>query len=258
MKTIKSKISLGVIFLFTVILLLSVLGILFINQLAQQSKGTIKDNYASVDYTMYMISSLDYINTSQQKSLDRSKVFDSIEVKNYAESKSIFEKNLKLETKNISEIGEAELVNQLHTAYRDYLNTYEQLKHNAQITESDIFELRESYLSVKNKILDIYKLNISAINDKTNKMQTKADDEIFYMLTVAIFSVFISLSFVYTFPSRIVEPIKELTKKIKSISERNYDQKLEISTNDELEELANAFNVMAERLKLYDAKQIDQ
>jgi len=258
MKTIKSKISLGVIFLFAVILLLSVLGILFINQLAQQSKGTIKDNYASVDYTVYMISSLDYINTSQQKSLDRSKVFDSIEVKNYAESKSIFEKNLKLETKNISEIGEAELVNQLHTAYRDYLNTYEQLKHNAQITESDIFELRESYLSVKNKILDIYKLNISAINDKTNKMQTKADDEIFYMLTVAIFSVFISLSFVYTFPSRIVEPIKELTKKIKSISERNYDQKLEISTNDELEELANAFNVMAERLKLYDAKQIDQ
>ena len=41
MKTLKSKISLGVIFLFAVILLLSVLGIMFINHLAHKSKGTI-------------------------------------------------------------------------------------------------------------------------------------------------------------------------------------------------------------------------
>lgn len=258
MKTIKSKISLGVIFLFSVIFLLSVVGILFINSLARNSKGTIKDNYASVDYTMYMVTSLDNINKLQIKRLDKKSVYDSIDVKNYLEQKTIFEKNLRLETKNISEIGEADLVNQLHTAYRDYLNIYEELKQSTRLSDSDSFALYESYLTVKNKITDIYKLNISAIYDKTNKMQSRADDAIFYMLIVVISSIVVSLSFIYKFPSKIVEPIKELTEKIKSISERNYNQKLEIKTNDELEELAHAFNTMAERLKLYDAKQIDQ
>lgn len=258
MKTIKSKISLGVIFLFSVIFLLSVVGILFINSLARNSKGTIKDNYASVDYTMYMVTSLDNINKLQIKRLDKKSVYDSIDVKNYLEQKTIFEKNLRLETKNISEIGEADLVNQLHTAYRDYLNIYEELKQSTKLSDSDSFALFESYLTVKNKITDIYKLNISAIYDKTNKMQSRADDAIFYMLIVVISSIVVSLSFIYKFPSKIVEPIKELTEKIKSISERNYNQKLEIKTNDELEELAHAFNTMAERLKLYDAKQIDQ
>jgi PAS domain S-box-containing protein len=78
------------------------------------------------------------------------------------------------------------------------------------------------------------------------------------MSIVATLSILITLSFTYTFPSRIVEPIKELTKRIKSISERNYEQKLEINSKDELGELASAFNTMAERLKLYEAKQIDQ
>jgi PAS domain S-box-containing protein len=258
MKTIKSKISLGVIFLFSVIFLLSVVGILFISSLAKNSKGTIKDNYASVDYSMYMVTSLDNLNKLQIKRLDKKSVYDSIDVRNYTEQKAIFEKNLRLETKNISEIGEADLVTQLHTAYMDYLNIYEELKQSSKLSDSDSFALYESYLSVKNKINDIYKLNISAIYDKTGKMQSRADDAIFYMLIVVISSIIISLSFIYKFPSKIVEPIKELTEKIKSISERNYDQKLEIKTNDELEDLAHAFNTMAERLKLYDAKQIDQ
>jgi len=258
MKTLKSKINLGVIFLFALILLLSVFGILFINQLAQKSKGTIVDNYSSVNYMMNMVSELDDINTFQINNLENKKYVDSVLLNKYLESKNIFEKNLQLETKTITETGEAELVHQLHSTYRDYLNTYDQLKDNPQLKEKDFEILRERYLSIGNKILDIYNVNMNAITHKTNNLQTTADDVTLYMSIVATLSILITLSFIFTFPSSIVGPIKELTKKIKSISERNYDQKLEINTNDELGELANAFNVMAARLKLYDAKQIDQ
>jgi len=258
MKTLKSKISLGVIFLFAVILLLSVLGIMFINHLAYKSKGTIVDNYSSVNYMMNMVSELDDINTFQIKNLEKKKYVDSVLVNKYLESKNIFEKNLQLETKTITESGEAELVHQLHSTYRDYLNTYEQLKNNPQPEEKNFERLRERYLAVGNIILAIYKLNMTAITHKTNNLQTAADDVTLYMSVVATLSILITLSFIFTFPSSIVGPIKELTEKIKSISERNYDQKLEIHTKDELGELANAFNIMAARLKLYDAKQIDQ
>lgn len=258
MKTLKSKISLGVIFLFAVILLLSVLGILFINQLAQKSKGTIVDNYSSVNYMMNMISELDDINTFQIKYLEKKNFVDSVAVNKYHESKNIFDKNLQLESGIITEIGEGELVHQLHSAYRENLTTYGQLRNNPQLTEKDFETLSGKYLSVKNIILDIYHLNISAIIHKTNNLQATADDVTLYMSIVATLSILITVSFIFTFPAGIVGPIKELTEKIKSISEKNYDQKLEINSNDELGELAAAFNAMAARLKLYDAKQIDQ
>ncbi|MDP3148451.1 MAG: ATP-binding protein [Ignavibacteria bacterium] len=258
MKTLKSKISLGVIFLFAVILLLSVLGIMFINHLAHKSRGTIVENYSSVNYMMNMISELDDINTFQIKYLETKGNLDSVQLNKYRRSINLFEKNLHLETKIITEPGESELVHQLLSTYKDYLNNYEQLRKKPQLKENDFEILQERYLTVRTKILDIYKINMTAITHKTNNLQTTADDVTLYMSIVATLSILITLSFIFTFPSSIVGPIKELTEKIKSISERNYDQKLEIHTKDELGELANAFNVMAARLKLYDAKQIDQ
>jgi PAS domain S-box-containing protein len=97
-----------------------------------------------------------------------------------------------------------------------------------------------------------------AIQKKSSEMQNLADEIMIYMVIVASISILITLSFIFYFPSKIVEPIKELTAKIKSVSEKKYDQKLAISSKDELGELASAFNLMAERLKLYETRQIDQ
>ena len=258
MKTIKSKISFGLVSLFAVILLLSILGILFINQLAQKSKGTIIDNYSSVDYTMKMLYNLDDMYDYQTKNFRESGFpTDTLISTDYMSSKELFEKNLQLETRNITEKNEANLVNKLQSSYRIYLNTFNQLrKKGTSFKDTSLF--RDNYLSVRSIIFDIYKLNMGAINAKTNSMQNTADNVIIYMFIVASASILITLFFIFSFPAKIVEPIKELTKKIKSISERNYDQKLEINTNDELGELSDAFNIMAERLKRYEAKHIDQ
>ena len=61
MKKIKTKITAGVGFLFSVIIILSILGIVFINKIAQGFKGTIKDNYHSISYTFDMLNNLDGI-----------------------------------------------------------------------------------------------------------------------------------------------------------------------------------------------------
>ena len=257
MKTIKSKISIGLIFLFAVILLLSILGILFINKLAQKSRGFIIDNYSSVDYAINMINSLEDTYLFQINNI-QSKISDSIAVHNYLNSKNYFEKNLLLESNNITEKNEAEYVNRLQSSYRNYLNNYKELENKSKINEKNLTMFRDNYISVKTKIMDIYKLNMDAINRNTNNIQTTADNVIIYMSIVAVVSILITLFFIFTFPSKIVEPIKELTEKIKSISDRNYDQKLDINTKDELGELSTAFNIMAERLKLYEAKHIDQ
>jgi PAS domain S-box-containing protein len=257
MKTIKSKINFGVIFLFCIVLVLSILGIVFINQLAQKTRGTIVDNYASIDYMLGMLISIDDMHSFQSENVLSKKSTDSTEIKKYLVSKELFEKNLQLETRNITESGEGELVNELYLRYRDYQNFYENLSNDLR-KDSALSDFNKKYLSVRTKICDIHNLNMSAITGKTVELQQTADEVILYMSIVASLSILITLSFVYTFPTKIIQPIKILTERIKSISDRNYDQKLVINSGDELGELASAFNTMADRLKLYEAKHIDQ
>ena len=61
-----------------------------------------------------------------------------------------------------------------------------------------------------------------------------------------------SLYFIYKFPVYIIHPIKELTAGIKEITNRNYEQRLHFNSRDEFGEVANAFNVMAQRLNEYE------
>jgi signal transduction histidine kinase/HAMP domain-containing protein len=258
MKKLKSKITLGVLFLFLVIVILSLLGILFTNKLAEETKGTITNNYTSVEYTFQMLKSIEDMYSLQLNQIQTLAFDDSILISSIQSRKNIFDEKLEQETKNITETGEAELVNQLYNEYNEYFNLFKEIKSRNNYTEDDINKFYEQYLRLRQTITEIYDLNMFAIQKKSSEMQTLADEITIYMAVVATISILITLSFIFYFPSKIVAPIKELTAKIKSVSERKYDQKLEVNTKDELGELASAFNLMAERLKLYEAKHIDQ
>lgn len=62
-----------------------------------------------------------------------------------------------------------------------------------------------------------------------------------------VFGIFIARS--------IAKPIVKLKKRAELLSNRDFDSKVEINTGDELEELANTMNKMAEVLKQYDIGQ---
>jgi len=261
MKTIKSKIFTGLTFLFTVIFLLSLMGIIFVRQLSSQSRGTIVDNYTTVDYMMNMLRHLDDMYSWQRKNLERglSAAEDSLARSAYDLAREEFEKNLHLETNNITEAGEAELVNELHADYRNYLNTFEKLL-PGQGVEPALREsiLREACLEVRFSILEIYKLNMAAILNRNQQAQQTARDVTIYMSVIGFCSIVITLFFLFTFPGKIVKPVTALTEKTKAISERNYNQQLQIDSQDEIGELARAFNIMAARLHEYEEKHIDQ
>lgn len=257
MRSIKSKIALGIGFLFTVIVLLSVLGILFINQLSEKSKGTIKENYYSIEYTTNMTNSLNEIQSSIKSKLIEKGIKDKALI-SLTEKIKNFEEEHKKESLNITEIGERELVNELYPLFNDYIYYITKLQNSQAVTEAETELLNKKYVLVKNKIMDIYRVNMVAIKYKTEKLQATADDVTLYMTLVATISILITVSFTFTFPASIAEPIKELTEKIKSISEQKYGQRIEIKSKDELGELALAFNNMVEKLEIYEEKHIDQ
>ncbi len=252
MKTIRSKIFFGVLFLFAIIIALSVIGIFFTSQLAQSSKGTIVDNYRTIDYTSNMNASLDEMYNLLTGSNNSAQRFTS--ESGFYKSKDRFEKHLELESDNITEPGERQLVAELHTGYDLFINSILRDKSGPAINDT----LTVNYNYVKSVINKIYSLNMKAILVKTSEADEKSRQGTFYTLIIGGISVILTMFFILSFPARIVKPIQNLTQKIKAISQRDYDQRIEINSDDEIGQLASAFNVMADRLKEYETRQIGE
>lgn len=252
MKTIRSKIFFGLLFLFAIIIALSVIGIFFTSQLAQSSKGTILDNYRSIDYTTNMLASLDEmynlltgLTKSAQGSSPKSEFY---------KSKDNFEKYLELESANITEPGENQLVAELHSGYDSFINSV--IGEKLDTFSQDTLTINYNYM--KSAINKIYVLNMKAVLIKNSSATEKSRQFTFYTLIIGGFSVILTMFFILTFPARIVKPIKNLTQKIKAISQRDYNQRIEIYSDDEIGQLASTFNVMADRLKEYETRQIGE
>ena len=77
---------------------------------------------------------------------------------------------------------------------------------------------------------------------------------IVFSLLAIVFSAFASAYFT----SRIVKPIKRAINTVRKISQGQLQQKLIISSNDEIAELGKEFNNMTERLYEYEQMNIQQ
>ncbi|MDR3625957.1 MAG: ATP-binding protein [Ignavibacteriaceae bacterium] len=262
MKKIKNKIFAGVATLFIVIIILSVLGIVFINRIAQSSKGTIKDNYRSVEYATEMSKNLNFIyEYAIGKIYNKDKSLPASEVDNNKLKTSIkeFERNLYLESNNITEIGEAETAGAVQQNYKTFLAAINDIQNNKFTSGTDELNIVRSYFEATNEnIYDVYKLNINAILKRNIVAENSAEQVTIYMAIVGSLSIILTLFFILKFPGKIVSPITELTNKIIAISERNYNQQLNITSNDEMGELARSFNVMVQRLKEYEETNLDK
>lgn len=72
---------------------------------------------------------------------------------------------------------------------------------------------------------------------------------------ILIFSSLIILIFSSILSKKISSPFSTLSQHIRSIAERNFDTKINMSVDDELREFVNNINIMSEKLEIYDKAQ---
>ena len=134
---IKTKLTLGLLFLFIVIICFGALGIYYVNRLSDDAGKILKDNQISVEYCNRMLKALDSIPEDPSQIL-------------------VFEKNLKLEENNITEPGEFQA-----TAEVRYL--FEQLKKDP----AGFNKIREMHKAIF-KIDDVNEIAISHKNNRAS------------------------------------------------------------------------------------------
>ena len=215
---LKTKLGFGLGFLFIVILLFGILGIFYINKLSSDTNNIIKNNYETLVYNNNMLKALEEL-PQNKKALDD------------------FENNLKKQENNITEIGEKEATN-------DVRKNFDEIKSNPSN--------HENYVLIRQAIQVINDLNQNAILRKNAVAEKTASDATFW-LTI-IFSVFslIAFTLVFNIPEVIAAPIRALSEGISAISDKSYDKRIYLNQDDEFGDLANACNVMAQKLDEYE------
>ena len=219
---IKTKLNLGIGFLFTLIILLAFLSIGQINSLSTASENIIKDNKETIGYTHHMLKALSEIDKNK-------------------EAFKHFEKYLLKQKSNITESGEEELTNKLS-------ENFELLK---STPSNDT-----AFTNLQSSLLEIMNINLNAIELKNTIAGKTAQKSIFLISTLSFFCFIIALILLLKLPGNISNPIKELNRSIKQIAGNDYSQRVNLEGHSEFGELAVSFNTMANKLEEYNNSNI--
>lgn len=214
---LKTKITLGVLFLYIMLLVVSILGYYYLNRLNEKAKFILKDNYESLEYSKNMLVALEDMPEHR------------------AAAMVVFSDNLRKQQANVTERGEK----------------------NATAEVTRIFELLRkdtttNVVAIKKSIYTIMDLNMAAIVGKNEKVKKTADNALMYIAIISGVCFLLGFTFVYNFPGYIANPIHALTEGIKGIANKQYSKRLYFTSGDEFGELATAFNTMAQRLDEYE------
>lgn len=214
---IKTKLRLGVGLLFFMIVLLVALAVRQVHVIADDTENILVANYNSLDYSRNMMKELDKIEGEKQS-------FEN------------FNRFLKLQNQNVTEIGEKELTQSLSE-------------------DAKAFQLQPENKSIASQIRkdlnDIMKINMDAIQRKSIVAKKTADSAIFWISITGLTCFMIAFTLLINLPSDIANPIKDLTESIRQIAAKNYSQRVNFETHDEFGNLAKSFNTMAGKLQEY-------
>ncbi len=221
---IKTKLNAGVGLLFLMIIILSVLGGWFIYQLKKDTQNILVANYNTLQYSRNMLLSLEEIDKQP------------FAVKE-------FQKNLNLQSQNITESGEKEVTRNIISHFSDL---------NENRTDQNLKSV------IRKDIAELMQLNMNAIQIKSGIANTTAENAIAVISITGTLCFLIAFILMINLPSNIANPIRELTLSIHQIAQQNYRERVRFEGNSEFGELAKSFNTMAEKLQEYSESRLDK
>jgi PAS domain S-box-containing protein len=221
---IKTKLTLGVGLLFVLIVLLSVIGSVYINKLKSDTEKILTANYNSLEFSQNMLLALDKINTDS-----------AIAVKD-------FRKNNILQEKNLTEFGEKEATQNLNLHFESYLKQPNPQKEKL----------------IREDLVKIMSINMKSIERKSDIAIITAENATFWIVSLGTVCFLISFILLFNLPQTIAEPINQLTFSIRQIANKNYNERVHFKGSEEFNDLANSFNIMAEKLQEYESSNLSK
>ncbi|WEK36506.1 MAG: ATP-binding protein [Candidatus Pseudobacter hemicellulosilyticus] len=215
---LQTKLTLGISFLFLIIVVFGVLGIVSLTRLQRDAERILQNNYETLVYNNRMLKALDQLPADST-------------------AWQLFDESLRQQETNVTEPGEKEATQSLRR-YFGQLQTY----------PADSLALS----GIRQQIRLVNDLNQAAILRKHQQTKDTAENAVTWMSIIFTALALIAFTLVINFPSVISGPIRSLAEGIGAIAGKDYSKRIHLSRKDEFGELANAFNSMAARLDEYE------
>ncbi|GGA89827.1 HAMP domain-containing sensor histidine kinase [Puia dinghuensis] len=221
---LKTKLSLGLVFLFIVIVLFGVMGLYYINRLSDEGRQVLQNNYESLVYCNRMMQALEVLHTDKN-------------------ALGTFRENLAKQQGNITEVGEREATDDLTKNFNEML---------ADPKDSS------NYADIRRSINKIQELNEMAIFRKSSVAQKTADSAKDILTILFTILTLVAFTFIFNLPGIISDPIRSLAEGIRAIAAKDYKKRIYLRQGDEFGELAESFNTMAQKLDEYESSNLAQ
>jgi methyl-accepting chemotaxis protein len=248
--TIKRKLNLGLGFLFLIIFALGGFCSYYIQKLSQEADNILKDNYNSLVYSRNMLSALDDIRNSMTNGVFNQSGNNGLSdyfLNVFETGRVEFEKSLKAENGNITEIHETEVVDRLNKDYALFLNLCGRIMKGTGNPSMNYGEFLPAYEKLARSVNSIYNINMQAVVRKSQATQRDSAKIISYMAVIGVFCILLAFGYFWYFPFYISNTISVLSDKMKVLLKNN-DLKLDIKTNDETYVLFHAINLLENKL----------
>lgn len=221
---LKTKLTLGVGLLFLLIVLLSVMGSVYINKLKSDTEKILNANYSSIEFSKNMLLALDRIGSDSAVAIQE------------------FKKNNQLQEKNLTEFGEREATQSLNLHFNNYLKNPDNEKEKL----------------IREDLVKIMTLNMKGIERKSDVAIITAENATFWIVSLGTVCFLIAFVLLFNLPQTIAEPISQLTFSIRQIANKNYSERVHFKGSEEFNDLAESFNVMAEKLQEYESSTLSK
>jgi signal transduction histidine kinase len=244
--TFRRKLMLTMAPLVLALLLVGVVSGVVTSVLARQPGTIWKDNYRSVLAAQRMKESVERLYECALFSVAGKPVEDE-RIRGY---RNQFERELDAEARNITETGEAEAVDRLRRHWGAYQAALTQLQ-QAPDARTMLPDVTRTFDQVKRAADDILDLNQDAMVLKGRRTEERAARfERILTLAVVLASV-IGLLASVSLTGRLLRPLAIVSAAVRRFGQGDVQARARIQGNDDIAQLAQEFNTMADHLERY-------
>ncbi len=250
-KTLKGKMLLG--FAVMIIIIAGVVGWSIYNfeTLSNAINDIMVENYRSIKASDSMVESIERQDSALLLLL-RSTEDQGQEI--FRRNEKEFYTWLARAEDNITIEGEGAILEKINEKYFRFVSKFDQFYNADEEQRWQIYnqELLPLFNEIKSDIRELRELNRQAMVEAQRDANSRANQAIIYTIGLALLVIVFSLIFAFYLTKQILRPIKELEKGIKKVADRNFQQQIEVASEDEIGVLADEFNEMISKLQEYE------
>lgn len=251
---LREKILFGFLIILIIMLSISFWGIFNFYKINRSLNNTINQNYSSIVAVDNMNKAIDQqmngVLAIFQEDFSKGKIqFDA--------SNDVFLFWYEKAMESAFTDQERELLSSLQQDYKSLVKIISELDsskvYNAISQNNAHFKLTIELLrDMKSKSHGIFEVNHNYMNRLNSQVGKMSGTAAVFMMFILFCGILVSFLFSTKFSNYLAKPIQELTKTAENISNGNFSARIEVISNDEIGTLAQKFNLMSEKLEMYE------